>query len=137
MRILFDTNVILDVLLDREPFSTTAAQLFSKVEAGELSGYICATTVTTLHYLARKTVGTERAQKEIKKLLNLFEVAPVNRSVLEGALKARFADFEDAVIHEAAVQVEVQGIVTRNIADFKGANILLYSPEELLKMSRA
>lgn len=137
MRILFDTNVILDVLLDREPFSTTAAQLFSKVEAGELSGYICATTVTTLHYLTRKTVGTERAQKEIKKLLNLFEVAPVNRSVLEGALKARFADFEDAVIHEAAVQVEVQGIVTRNIADFKGANILLYSPEELLKMSRA
>jgi predicted nucleic acid-binding protein len=137
LRILFDTNVVLDVLLDREPFSTTAAQLFSKVEAGELSGYICATTITTLHYLARKTVGTQRAQEEIRKLLTLFEVAPVNRSVLEGALEAQFTDFEDAVIHEAALQAEAQGIVTRNIADFKGASIPLYSPEELSKMLRA
>ena len=67
MRILFDTNVILDVLLDREPFSTTAAKLFSKVETGEITGYVCATTITTIHYLARKVIGTGSAMEEINK----------------------------------------------------------------------
>ena len=64
MRILFDTNVVLDVLLDREPFSTEAASLFSKVEIGVLSGYICATTITTIYYLARKAVGSESARRK-------------------------------------------------------------------------
>ena len=63
MKILFDTNVILDVLLDREPFSSIAAKLFSRVETGEITGYVCATTITTLHYLTRKVVGDELALK--------------------------------------------------------------------------
>jgi predicted nucleic acid-binding protein len=131
LRILFDTNVILDVLLDREPFSTIVSQLLSKVEIGEISGYICATTVTTVHYLASKVVGADRAQQEIRKLLTLFEVAPVNRSVLESALTARFTDFEDAVVHEAALHIGAEGIVTRDIAGFKRAKVPVYSPEEL------
>lgn len=137
MRILFDTNVVLDVLLDREPFSTTAAQLFSKVETRDLSGYVCATTVTTVHYLASKVVGANRAQEEIRKLLTLFEIAPVNRLVLEAALAAQFTDFEDAVVHEAALHVGAQGIVTRDIPGFKRAKIPVYSPEELSGMLRA
>ena len=136
MRLLFDTNVILDVLLDREPFSTTAAQLFSQVETGDLSGYICATTVTTVHYLASKAAGPVRAKKEIMKLLALFEIAPVNRPVLEAALTSHFVDFEDAVVHEAAIQVGAQGIVTRDIPGFKQAKIHIYSPEELSGMLR-
>ncbi len=134
MRILFDTNVILDVLLDREPFSSKAAKLFSLVESGELSGIICATTITTLHYLARKVVGTESATKEITKLMTLFEVATVNRSVLDAALSSGFNDFEDAVVHEAALYQGAQGIVTRDLTGFKKSKINVYSPEELLLM---
>ena len=70
-------------------------------------------------------------------MLILFEVAPVNRSILEAALEAQFTDFEDAVVHESALQAGVQGIVTRNITDFKGAKVSIYSPEELSKMLRA
>ena len=101
MRILFDTNVVLDVLLDRKPFSLASAKLFSKVESGELSGYVCATTITTIHYLARKAIGLESAAQEIEKLMKLFEIAPVNRAVLDSALSSGFSDFEDAVIHES------------------------------------
>ena len=137
MRILFDTNVILDVLLDHEPFSSTAAKLFSKVETGEITGYVCATTITTIHYLTSKMIGADSALEEIKKLMMLFEVTPVNRAVLDAALSSGFKDFEDAVLHESGVYKETQGIVTRDSDGFKKSQINIYSPEELLLMLEA
>ena len=134
---LFDTNVVLDVLLDREPFSTTAAELFSYVERGALSGYLCATTLTTVYYLASQAVGANQARQEVSKLLKLFEVAPVNRAVLEAALVSRLPDFEDAVLYEAALQAGAQGIVTRNRRDFKRTKLPVYAPEELHRMLQA
>ena len=131
MKILLDTNIVLDVLMDRVPFADTAAELFSKVEDGTIIGYLCGTTITTVYYLAVKVVGAPRAQEEIKKLLTLFEVAPVNRQILESALVAGFSDFEDAVIHEAACHVGAEAIVTRNQKDFKKSRISVYSSEEI------
>ncbi|MFA4835439.1 MAG: PIN domain-containing protein [Dehalococcoidia bacterium] len=136
MRILFDTNVILDVMLDREPFADAASALLEQVENGVIAGYLSATTITTIHYLASKAIGEEKAQTEIEKLFSLFEVAPINRAVLEAALKSRMADFEDAVLSEAAKAVGVDGIVTRNIKDFKRAGISIYNPIELLDATR-
>jgi len=66
MKILFDTNVILDVLLDREPFANEAALLMSMVEQAEITGFICATTVTTIHYLATKALGLQAASRHIQ-----------------------------------------------------------------------
>ena len=134
MKILLDTNIVLDVLMDRMPFADSAVELFSKVEDGTIIGYVCATTITTVYYLASKAVGTAKAQEEIKKLLHLFEVAPVNRHVLESALVADFNDFEDAVIHEAACHVGADAIVTRNQKDFKKSRIPVYSSEEMAKI---
>jgi predicted nucleic acid-binding protein len=133
LRVLFDTNVVLDVLLDREPFVTPAAHLFSRVEQGALDGLLCATTITTVHYLASRVVGKERAQEEIVKLLALFEIAPVTRTVLETALTRGFSDFEDAVMHEAARHADVQALVTRDAKDFQKASLTVYSPTELVR----
>lgn len=134
MRVLFDTNIFLDLLMDRVPFSDAAVELFSRVEEGAISGYVCSTSITTIYYLASKTVGAVRAQAEIKKLLNLFEVAPVNRAVLEAALTANFVDFEDAVIYAAACHVGAEAIVTRNQKDFKKAKLSVYSSSELVNI---
>lgn len=134
MKVLFDTNIVLDVLMDRLPYSDSAAELFSKVEEGTIIGYLCGTTVTTVFYLAAKTVGTARAQEEIKKLLSLFDVAPVNRHVLESAIELDFNDFEDAVIHAAACHMGADAIVTRNQKDFKKSTIPVYSSEEMAKI---
>ena len=130
---LFDTNVVLDVLLDREPFATVGAHLFSEVERGALPGYMCATTVTTIHYLMQKALGAEHARQKMRNLMRLFEVAPVNRAVLEAALVSRLIDFEDAVLHETALHVRAEGIVTRDPAGFKGARLPVYTPDELWK----
>jgi len=134
LKILFDTNIVLDVLMDRLPHSDVAVELFSRVEEGSLIGYLCGTTIPTVVYLAAKTVGAERAQEEIKKLLSLFEVAPVNRHVLESALELDFKDFEDAVLHEAACHIGADAIVTRNQKDFKKSRIPIYSSAEMVKI---
>jgi predicted nucleic acid-binding protein len=134
VKVLFDTNVILDVLLDREPFADDAALLLARVEQSEIIGFVCATTVTTIHYLATKALGPKAAVKHIQTLLSLFVIAPVNRVVLENAVVANFADFEDAVLGAAASHVGAKYIVTRNIGDFKNATLPVFEPREFLNV---
>jgi len=137
MRVLFDTNVILDVLLDREPFSEPASELLSKVENGEITGLICATTVTTIYYLVSKKLGRKGAEECIDQLLILFEIASVNRAVIETARDLeKFRDFEDAVIYASALHSGSMCIVTRNLIDFPASMIPVFSPDELLKVLR-
>jgi len=131
LKVLFDTNIVLDLLLDREPFSLDAAKCFSLVESGEIEGWLCASTVTTLHYLIKKSAGAGEAFHGISLMLSLFEIAPVNKSVLESALRLPFKDFEDAVLHEAARYSNVDVIVTRNLADFKNSFIPVQLPGNL------
>lgn len=133
MKILFDTNVVLDVMLDREPFAEPASQLMILIESGKISGLLCATTVTTIHYLSTKVMGAAKAQNQIKDLLMLFEIAAVNRSVIEDALVAKFSDFEDAVLYQAARHAGAEAIVTRDPKGFKRSMLPVYSSEEMLK----
>ena len=132
MNILFDTNVVLDVLLEREPHVTAAARLFSLVDNGDLEGSICATTATTVFYIAAKSFGSKCAQVQVRNLLGLFDVATVDRDVLTRALALDFADFEDAVLHEAASAGGMSAIVTRDRQGFANATIPVFDPHELL-----
>ena len=134
MRVLFDTNVILDLLLDREPFSEHAAYLFSKVESSEITGLVCATTVTTIHYLMAKALGAKEATRHLETLMSLFEISPVNRAVLEKALSADFPDFEDAVLYASALQGGADCIVTRDSTGFKKARIPIHTPDEMVSI---
>ncbi len=137
MKILFDTNFILDVLIDRKPFSEAASQLLSLVERGEVSGIICATTVTTIHYLSTKILGKNKSQHQIANLISLFEIAAVNRAVIEEALTSNFSDFEDAVIYQAARHAGAEAIVTRDPKGFQKSNLPIFSPIELLNILQA
>lgn len=130
--VLFDTNVVLDVLLDREPHAPASAQAMAMVERGEVRGLLCATTVTTLFYLASRALDARRARGHIDALLRLFDVAPVTRLVLTDALAIGFADYEDAVLHEAARHADAQVILTRNVRDFSGAILPVLPPDEFL-----
>ena len=86
MKFLIDTNVVLDLLLDRMPFADDAAQLFDQAERGNISAVLCGTTVTTIFYIAPKTIGARKAKQAVGELLSLCEIAPVGRAVLEDAL---------------------------------------------------
>lgn len=134
MKVLFDTNIILDVLLDRKPFSEHASYLMSKVERSEIKGFLCATTVTTIHYLLSKYLDKEKAIDSINSIMALFEIASVNRLVIENALKSKFSDFEDSVLHESARHTGAEYIITRDIKDFKKSTIPVYTATEFLSM---
>lgn len=136
MKLLLDTNIVLDLLMDRTPFADAAAELFSKVEDGTVSGCLCATTITTIFYLTAKAVGSAQAQLEVKKLLQLFEIAPVNRTVLESAVGAGFADFEDAVIYQSACHMGAEAIITRNLKDFSKSKLPVHTAEEMVTILR-
>lgn len=132
MRVLLDTNVVLDLLLERQPFAEAAAELASRIERGEIEGCLGAGTITTVQYLARKVLGDRRAREAVADLLALFEIVPFTRAVLQEALTLPFSDFEDAVLHEAARHGGAEAVVTRNLDDFRHATLPTYSPNDLL-----
>lgn len=136
MRVLLDTNVILDVLLARDPHADSSAAVLSVVEAGVVTGLIGATTVTTIHYLLAKARGARVARRHVETLLSLCEVAPVNAAVLRDALGLGFADYADAVLHEAARRARASAIVTRDQDGFKRSALPVVAPIEFLATLR-
>jgi predicted nucleic acid-binding protein len=132
MKVLFDTNVVLDALLGREPIAMNVARLLARVERGQLTALVCATTVTTVFYLAVKAAGRERARALVGELIQLLDVAPVNRATIEAALESGGADFEDDVIVESARACGAEVIVTRDTAGFRHVSCRAMAPEELL-----
>ena len=132
MRVLVDTNVVLDVLLERRPFAEAAPRIFALVEESRIEGFLCATTVTTVDYLLGQALAPAKARDALQRLLDLFEIAPVNRPVLEQALRSGISDFEDAVVEQAGRLVSVDAITTRNGKDFKKSTVPIFDPAELL-----
>jgi predicted nucleic acid-binding protein len=132
LRVLVDTNVVLDVLLDRKPFAEAAAQVLALVEESRIEGFLCATTVTTIDYLIAQALAPAQAHAALQRLLDLFEIAPVNRPVLEQALRSDVSDFEDAVLEQSARLVSADVITTRNLKDFAKSSVTAFDPPELL-----
>lgn len=132
MRILLDTNVVLDLFLAREPFVSAASSIFSMVERSEVDGLLCATTLTTVDYLLGRSLPRSEVRTTMRRLLDLFDVAAVNRAVLEAAWASAMTDFEDAVLAEAAHYASAERIVTRNPADFGQSPVLVLDPSEFL-----
>lgn len=137
MKLLIDTNVVLDLMLERQPFVEHATLLLTQVEQGIIEGYLCATTLTTLEYLLQKELGDKKSKPLLKALLQLFDITPVNRMVIEQALVNSFDDFEDGVLHESAIHANLQGIVTRDKKGFQKAKLPVYSPAEIIQIIAA
>ena len=123
MKLLLDLNVLLDVVLDRQPHVGASAALWARLESGVGRGCVPAHCVTTLYYLVRKTRGPARARAAIDGLLGIFDVAPVGEEVLRRAIALGWSDFEDAVCAAAAETTGCDAIVNRNPADFSGSPV--------------
>jgi predicted nucleic acid-binding protein len=132
MKILLDTNVLLDVLLERKPFYDSSIRVMTLAERDKIEGWICGTTVTTIYYLIEKALSGGEAERHVKNLLKLFHVAPINLYVLQSAVDSKFQDYEDGVLHQSAIAAGLDGITTRNTKDFQHSKIPIYTPDELL-----
>jgi predicted nucleic acid-binding protein len=139
MRIMLDTNILLDAMLAREPFVHEASKLFALAERSVHVGIMAAISVPTIHYVVSRSVGPERAFQAVERLLRLFDVASVSKAELvvertEGRPGAApvFGDYEDGVVHAAAVSARCSGIVTRDASGFAASTLAVYTPAELL-----
>lgn len=132
MRVLVDTNVVLDILLDRRPHSVDSLQVFKLVEEGRIAGLLCATTITTIDYLLTQSLTRTDARKHLAQLIRLFDIAPVNRTVIEGAMKSPIADFEDAVLEQAALLSGAEVIITWNVKNFSQGVATVLDPKQFL-----
>ena len=131
MRVLIDTNVVLDFLQEREPFVENAAILFERVDAGEIEGFIAATAITNIYYILRKASGKVVAQDAIAQILSDLNICAVDLEVLEQAYSLNFEDFEDAVQYACATVNNLDAIVTRDASGFVNAEIPVVLPDEL------
>jgi predicted nucleic acid-binding protein len=127
--ILVDVNVVLDVLLNRPPHAEASAAVWAAIETGSCRGLLPAHAVTTIHYLVRKNLSSSKARRTVSDMLRVFEVAPVDGSVIQFALDLPFADFEDAVSAAAAHFAGCDYIVTRDPKGFPAPPIRCLTPE--------
>src|SRR3990172_6690786 len=132
MRVLVDTNVVLDALLKREPWAETAKSLWEANDEGRVAGYLTASTLTDIFYIARKLSGADTARDAVKLCLEAFEICVVDRSALEEALTLAGNDFEDNLQIACATLSNIEAIVTRNKDDFGASTIQVLTPDELL-----
>jgi predicted nucleic acid-binding protein len=133
-RILVDTNVILDVLLDRHPHAESSADIWTAIETGQSEGLLAAHAITTIHYLIQRELGATKAKRLISEIMRVFRVAAVDNAVVEAALRLPLADFEDAVTAAAARSAECDYIVTRDPRGFRGSPVRPLAPEAALPL---
>ncbi len=132
MKVLLDTNFVLDLLLDREPFSELAQEIFLKIESKQIQGFLCPTTLTTLYYLLGKHLNKKQCNQTMENLLTLFEITNLTKPVLVESVRSVGSDFEDSVIYTSAKYTNMDVIVTRDTTGFKNATIKVISPQEFL-----
>jgi predicted nucleic acid-binding protein len=132
MRVLLDTDVVLDHLLERVPFAETAGKLLELNVLGAFDGYISAITPINIFYIGRKFMGRDELRQALQDLLLAVHVCSTTHDILSQAFGLPFADYEDAVQHACATANNLEAIVTRNLEDYKNATLPVFSPTEFL-----
>lgn len=133
-RAYFDTNVLLDHLLDREPFADDATELWSLAERREVVGLISAISFNFIYYIVRHEADERAARRAIKGLRDVFQTVEVDVQIINQAIDSDFADFEDAIQHACAMRAKATHLVTRDLAGFRRSEIPVVSPDAYLSI---
>lgn len=137
MKVMFDTNIILYLLLNRQPFCEMSARVIDLSATKVIEGYVSASAITDIYYLAYKTIRDKnKVCSLLEKLLQIVSVAGVAETEILAALKSGWNDFEDAVQYFTARNIEVSYIVTRNKKDYLSADIVVAEPQEFFYLMK-
>ena len=129
-KVLIDLNIVLD-FLNKRNFHQEAARLINMCAENVLTGYICAHEVTTLSYfLFKEQKDKNKVVTTISTLFDIFQIIPIDETILKASLLSPITDYEDAVIEASAVKFNIDYILSRNISDFKLSRIPTYTPEQ-------
>lgn len=135
MKLLIDTNVVLDVLLKREPFCEAAINVLNLAKRNDVQEFISATAITDIYYIAcRQLKNKGQVRALLKNLLTIVSVAGVTGREIFNALELDWNDFEDSVQYSVAFLQEIDGIITRNPTDYKASEIQVWMPEQAVSV---
>ncbi len=136
MRVLIDTNVIIDALTSREPWNKSAEKIFIMAANRIIDMYITASSATDIYYLVRKYLhSTEQAKQIMMKLYSLVNILPVTEADCIDALASAIADYENAVAESAATKSNLDYIVTRNVKDFQNGKTEAILPDDFISLT--
>ncbi len=131
--IFLDTNILVDIVANRIPFSENAISIFDYCKKFEVKIHSTSHAIATLHYIAKKVVREEELRLIIEDLLDTISIIAICESILKKSLKSNHKDFEDAIQITAAQSiVGMDCIVTRDLKDYKNATIKVFTPDEFL-----
>ena len=133
MRVLIDTNVILDVLCNRQRFVEDATKIFKFCEVNKIEGYISAISVPNIVYILRKELNAEKTKEILAQLSLIFKIVDLKADDLKKAANLMFNDYEDALQSVCAGRIKANYIITRNIKDFTNSKVVAIKPSELLE----
>ena len=133
MKILIDTNVILDVLCNRKDFAEDSLRVFKYCETNQITGYISALSIPNIVYIMRKELDSEKIKEILTVMTSIFTVVDLRGTDLIKAADLDFSDYGDALQSVCASRTKVNYIVTRNIKDFKSSSVPAIKPSELLE----
>ena len=134
MNILIDTNVVLDILLHRQPWYTNAVLIFGLSKRDLVKSFVTASAITDIFYICQKQQGKSAAKEAIKRLFQVFFPATVTDSQIYQALDLDWGDFEDSVQFIVGESLSVDYIVTRNTQDFSYSSIPILTPEQFIEI---
>ena len=132
MRALIDTDVILDIFLQRMPFVIAASALWVANEQGHFEAFVSGTTPINAFYFVRKETDIATAQRAVRLLLTATSICAIDASMLQAALNLPITDYEDAVQHACATASGMEAIITRNLGDYRRATLPVFSPADFL-----
>ncbi|NOX47940.1 MAG: PIN domain-containing protein [Chlorobi bacterium] len=128
MKVLLDTNIVLDYILNRNPFFEHSSIIFKWAYDRKITAFISASAITDIYYLVQRSRNSETALDFIEEIIQFIQIAGVDKTIILSALHSGIKDFEDAVQNASAENVGIKYIITRNIADFKNSKIQISSP---------
>ena len=134
MKVLIDVNVVLDVLLAREPWAGDSARLLDAAERKVIAGYAAGHTITTAYYIVARAAGPKKAATAVTDLLRVLRIVPIEAADFAQALVFGMTDFEDAVQAAAAAKIGADFVATRNEKDFRRSPTEARSPSDLLAL---
>lgn len=132
MRLFLDTNVMLDLLGRREPFFENAARIVSLADKGKANIVVSALSYATTDYFLSKMLGVDKSIELLRKFKTISDIVSLDEIIIEKSLNSGFTDFEDSLQYFSAIQAECRYIITRNVKDFKNAEIPVLTPDDFL-----
>ncbi len=134
-KVFVDSDVIIDLFTDREPFANSASSLFELNERGEINIYISAVSINNIYYIVRRYLGHKSTLNVIDDLMQITEVLGTTKTEIRQALANNFKDFEDSIQYSTALTVKgIDAIVTRNVKHYSNSEIAIFTAENYIKL---